>query len=539
MKVRPTVVCYFILLSLLEISSCKRPRAYQIAIPQEVNPEFIINNTKNEIFFSINNGKGYNVFMYDGKYPTKLAAPDNCANLFFENGQTLWLQDTDGDEKYNIRLTNTDYSKNHHLKRIYSFESNSWIIAQYEEDIFFINVALKRTVKLNDAGELTGVCYNRGSQSYLFSFKDHFTIVEGNTFKQNSYMLKNITDMRSAFVSGDQIYFSAYGNSDYFNIYRLSIDRLKDLPKLLLSIDHDLLNPQYINGVLFFIEVIKDEYRLSMIGRNGHIINLTKRGVVYTYGLWNDQIVFTYADGNNPRGIYKMDLKSYQIHKIYGSASVYRHLKYSLMLDDGKKSTTYILTPPYPLTFKGVIINLHPGMESDFSPRWDTYLHNLCMNGYVIISPNYPSSFGQGRKYLEQKIEQAQISVTKLVSFLKLTYKKPVYLLASSSANVLMEQILEADNHNITAAISCFGIPNQNFQPKYSKIPMLLFLGYGDPLISYSDRISSLSFWYKKSPAEYIGFENEGHWIRKKQNMQLMINKTLEFLDAIQPNLKH
>jgi len=106
---------------------------------------------------------------------------------------------------------------------------------------------------------------------------------------------------------------------------------------------------------------------------------------------------------------------------------------------------------------------------------------------------------------------------------------KPLYCISASSGNILMEQLLSDDFNGITAAVSLFGVPGNgnNFE---NKIPVLYILGENDPVINFYSRYSKLAELNKINDADIISYPDEGHWFRKKKNLENAVDRILKHI---------
>ncbi len=152
---------------------------------------------------------------------------------------------------------------------------------------------------------------------------------------------------------------------------------------------------------------------------------------------------------------------------------------------------------------------------------------NLCVNGYYILAPNYPMSCGYGKSFTSMTKGDAVRNLIKWKSYILEKYKEqPVFCISASSGNILMEQLLAEDFRGISAVVSLFGIPGNEYDFK-SKVPSLYILGQNDPIVNFYARYAQLNATNGRNDIEIISYPDEGHWFRKKKNMEDAVSKIL------------
>jgi len=189
-------------------------------------------------------------------------------------------------------------------------------------------------------------------------------------------------------------------------------------------------------------------------------------------------------------------------------------------------SPAYEFIPAIAQDIKGTVLFIHPGLHLDFSPRWDTVLMTLVENGYRIFAPNYPMSAGYGKNHFSSEPKAAVLDILKWKKYLLEKYNnESLYLLTSSSGNLLMESILEIDNEDITSSASLFGLSGIRPQEK-----TLYVLGKKDSRVNFDKRYSQLKEYQTRSNDLVIAaYNNEGHWLRNIKNTKDALLKIINY----------
>lgn len=289
--------------------------------------------------------------------------------------------------------------------------------------------------------------------------------------------------------------------------------------------------PKVKGDFLYYIEIIRSEYLLKRINlKSLETESLTHKGVVYNYDFFNDTLIsFVYSDLNTPKNLFLCNIETGKLVNVSGS-STNHNICASFISDSGSLSCAWLLSDTLK-TMKGIILFIHPGIHSDFSPRWDNLLMDICANGYYILAPNYPMSCGYGKELAGMSVEDAVHDLGAWKKYIRENYKnKPVYCISASSGNILMEQLLDDDFSGINAAVSLFGVPRNGNNPK-KKIPVLYILGENDPVINFSSRYNQLAELNSIKYTYIISYPDEGHWFRKKKNLEDAVCRIIKYLN--------
>lgn len=534
-----TIAIFIIICCNNEKSSNKLCNSKPITLfdhPKEISDKYLI-TPDNSIVYSSNCSGFYSLTMYDGENYTNIFP--SKTDIFYPayiSGEVSGMQDKNGDE--NFRLLNNklkEYTGSESIKAIYTFEHGNIVFLQLKNDynLYLIDIAKKeKRVVFYPVNRINGIVSGNTEASVLISCDNRLLFL--NNF--NNAPKEIATDLPSEklnpFLYGDCAYFVNNSFSEYYKIYKINLESPpSDSSISVLELPGDIRMPKIRNDSLYFIEIINNEYilkRLNMIP--GNIEEITREGVVYSFDFFkDDKLAIVYSDLMTPRTIliYDIDKKTF---KNLTNSTIDHSIKSKLIKRENCNSGAYLLFNPE-TDIRGVILFFHPGTHSDFSPRWDTILMNLCNNGYVILAPNSPMSSGNGKTFLNAHIEDAINDTQYWKNYISDHYKDlPLYCLSMSSGNILMEKFLLKDHHKVNAAVSLFGIPVDG-KSASSYVPTYFILGKKDPLINYKNRISMLSEEKRRnSGIVFTGYDNEGHWFRKNSNIQDAVTRIIDFL---------
>lgn len=498
-----------------------------IKVPFEIEPQYLLTEKK-EIFFSATSSEGYQLYTLKGRSVKVWENSLNTFKPFMLKGSVAGLQDHDGNEDFHITdNTLKPYIGNAVIKSLFSFHNGYLILVQLKEDGSVLLIDLKRQVKkllpiyptrLHSAvcpDDSDIVVLNYDTNLVFIDLKEHDRLT--NIFVNNSGTKMN------PFLKGKEVYFSDNSNSEYHRIFKISLEDRSYIPHLLHRTDHDIRLPKIKGDELFYIEVINSEYLLKALNlQSGYIRSITNKGVVYNYDFDNEGIIFSYTDFNTPKAICRYS-NGFQTNLTGTSSRL--NLTYRFIKGDKSRSPAYIISPPLKAV-KGIIIYLHPGLNDDFSPRWNAVIMNLSNNGYLVVCPNYPMSSGYGKVFNNADMDQAVRDILNWKQFIQAAYKDiPLFYCSSSSGNMVMEQAVATDKRGVRAAVSFFGVPSDN--QKTFPVPGLFILGGNDPVIDFTNRSKMLESMDGR--IEVSAYPSEGHWFRKEINLYDAVNRVLNF----------
>ena len=507
-----------------------------IDIPVEISDKYLILDN-GQIVFSINDSNGFFLKSYfDGNIDGVMPHKKNLFNPTLIAGEISALQDVDGNEEFKLTSDKLqEYTGTNTIKNIYSFRLGYLVFIQLANDQNLYLIDLKSKDKKRVIGitqKLNGISFCENKNSFVISYDNKLVLFDILTDGIVNLADNLEGEKLNPYVYDNYAYFANNSLSEFYQIFKIDLNNPKQFdPKPVFKQEHDLRIPKAIDNFLYFIEIINSEYILKRLDfQTLEIENITQTGVVYNYDFLKDgQIVMVYSDLTTPKSLMIFNEINRSLVNITGS-KVDINITSSFIKSQNNTSSAYILQRT-DIEIKGVILFIRPGVHSDFSPRWDDILMNLCNNGYVILAPNTRMSSGYGKNFYNATFNQAMADLNEWKKFLQKQYKgTPLYCISMSSGNVFMEELLSKNGNGINAAVSLFGVPVEPNKKSFS-VPTLYILGENDPIVNFYSRYSTLRENQKKySPISIISYHNEGHWFREKENKQDAINEIIKHL---------
>ncbi len=499
-----------------------------------VDTRFLITNDSS-IVFTLNESEQFKLIRYK----------ENSSHELFPSGKDFFyphkignkigaLYDYNSNEKFQPVLEDLqNYTQSIPIKFIQSSSDGRYLIYLLNNDsnIYLINIELKdKSVIDRIEKKFHSAVFSKDGMFLILSYDEKLVYYSPgkNSKKEIAKNLKG--EKLNPDIYENDLFFVSNYESEFYQIYKINMENGEVGIKAVHKSEHDLRLPRNNGDYLYYIEIVNSEYLLKRKRLNDNNIELiTNKGVVYNYEFFlEDKLVFIYSDFCLPKSIIIYDLNTAGFNNITTKpleiSSSYSYLTVPNLSD------AYILKPKSKM-FKGVILYIHPGFNDNFSPRWDPLLNNLLEQEYLIIAPNYPMSGGFGKTFSNMNFNDAVKDIIAWKNYLRENYKnKSLFMLSSSSGNILMECCLNIDKKGIKAAASFFGIP-YNISPDFTT-PTLFFLGENDPKVNSSSREKTLSILKEKGfPFQIKCYSDEGHWFRKSKNLENALNITIDFFE--------
>jgi hypothetical protein len=525
-------ICLFIL-CLVVMEGC-REKSFPapLYLPNEAGSEFLVRG--DSVYYTLNTGSGMELHQILGNSDRKLFGENNCLHPFLYRGKLAYLKDSLGNESF--LSSNKQFNQllgGHHIRKLNSFNEGRILVVQINESgvIYIVIPSLNKLIRIKNIYRYAGVAYDEPRQLLIVAEDLGFTVVNCQSFSQVHYDSGGIENARDLFVAGHFLYFSANDKTDYRSIYKLNLLSPQGGIILVKSSSHDLRLPKLNEGRLYYVEVVNHEYLLKRVDSSGSTDIINKHGVIYNYDFVNNRLVYAYAGLNNPRSIYlTLTIHPGQSENCFPKAVLLPKIIADEM-NYSKSSHPFLILKKNPREApKGIIVFLHPGQNTDFSPRWDLLLNNLCLKGYWIAAPNLPSSSGNGIAYEQGSDVEALAELKQLNKYLFHQYNDvPLYYLCSSFSNILQEAMLSENNAPVSAAASLFGIPATSSNLSEIHYPVLYILGENDPYVSFKNRVRDFPIQLFAPSISYLSYPAEGHWFRSNDHMSSALDHISTF----------
>lgn len=520
----------FIFFGLLFLFSCSK--THYLTNIDEIDTRFFI-DSKNDVYFSNKNGDQYQIMTWQNNSASVvISTKHDLFNPFCYKNEVCALYDNNGDENWQTTQPELNAQLiNRYIERIESDKAGNWIVFQPKNtfELLFLDVRTGYIQKLGDINtRYHNTVFDSENQQIIISLDNRIIVYNLNPKEVKTLLDGVLGEKRNIFLSGSDLYFNSNDVSEYHQIYKYSLSGNNAKPVLVYSDTSDVMMPQIINGDLYFIQCVRNHYQLKRRSSNETVF-ITKTGVVYQYSYFKDNsILFSYSDFNLPMALMQYHIQENKIVRLTGETSKLG-IKYIYQpMSDG-------LSPAYRIILngkkKGVILFFHPGLNGDFSPRWDTILMNLAKNGYEIVCPNYPMSFGYGKRYNKAPFQDAVMDMRGWKDrIIKESDDIPLFLLSASSGNLLSDAVLYFDNQGVDGAISLFGFYNPRIP--LADVQQLIVLGKNDPRVIFEDRTTQVLISSKRN-IKYFSLINEGHWIRYDHNNARILDVIIAYITNI------
>ncbi|QHS63537.1 alpha/beta hydrolase [Chitinophaga agri] len=436
---------------------------------------------------------------------------------FLYNGETAWLTDSCGNELYTSSKANFNRISGNTIDRIYTSNTGRYLIyKKTDEGVFLFDQQTQCETLLEQlTNEFTHLAFDPTDSIASYKDGDDLFIL---------HLPSAITGKLAVPLSGEKfnpcpfagkIYFACRDTAQFTAIYSCDLSS-SEISKVHQT-SNELRLPTVTDTSLYFIEIINSQYLLRRKSlTSGKVDQITDRGVVYTYIPGEKQVYYSYADINSTKSLYSYRLDTRTSVPI-DSITLFPDLEAKPYVITPGDTVHYQISSNKAISRPGTILFIHPGLHGDYSPRFEPLLYHLANAGYLIICPNYPGSKGYGYDYEHQNPEAAVEMLSKMAQQIRSQTSKPLYLLTSSSGNILAERLLNMEKCQFTAAVSLFGIPGAAPTPK---VPVLYLLGENDQQINYGRRKEQLSTAAKKHPISIYSYPCEGHWFRDNASLQ-------------------
>ena len=510
-----------------ESKPCDEIKPDSFDLYNEVDFKFLI--YKNDIFFCKSDSLDYRLLSLKSTCNTEFSR----GRKPFEYGDHIViLKDTMGNDMYLPSDTHLiKLTKSRYIKDIFSFKGGEILVIEYLDDngIYLLRPNEKVETRICEfLGKINGVLFDTESENLIISYDNHLILYNILNYQEREIANNIRGEKLNPFLFGYYVYFVNNDTSEYFQVFKTNMKSNYE-SSLVLSLDYDICLPKIKDSFLYFIELNHGEYLLKKkCFETNEVESITKSGVVYNYDFYNDStIALVYSNINTPRELFLYS----ELEKSMTAGSeksILNHIEPQFIRGTTKNSSAYILRDTIS-KIKGIILYIHPDIHSNFSPRWDALLMNLCKNGYMLVAPNYPMSSGFGKSFYNSTILQAFADIVFWKEYIRTNYSGfPLYCMSVSSGNILMEALVLTEPENIKGAVSIFGVPGANDGSKCI-VPTLYILGENDIIIDFCERFSELNnYIINKSLFSIISYSNEGHGFRQKENIDDALNKILK-----------
>lgn len=369
----------------------------------ETEPHFIITPEKKIIFPANEDGK-FKLIEYNKGRIKALNFPfDYVINPMMIGDEIAGLYDRNSDEKY--RVTSGRIDKFLHARVIRSARSSPkgnylLYVPEGQNELHMIDLTAMEDIFISRGVAKTNhICFDPSEKYFVFPQTDRVFLYDLHKKRLREVPTGLNGKKLNLYAVNDLLYFVNNDTSEFYNIYSVGLHGQKNKSEFVLALDRDLRLPKRQGDKLFFLGVDAGEYLLYCKNtKTGKVRQLTKRGVVFDYQFYGQKIGYSYGDFLTPKCLKILDIHTGKKNTVYGGEQDFG-MTYSYIDDNRIRSGAWVFSPPDSVKTKGTVLYIHHGLHSDFSPRWENMLMGICLNGYRIITPNYPGSCGYGKSY--------------------------------------------------------------------------------------------------------------------------------------------
>jgi dienelactone hydrolase len=501
----------------------------------EVDQNFMIQGDSILYFIQNRHQESYVFRIKNNFIDTVFTQNPILSNIYLSNGSIAHLRDSCGNEQYNSADKEICQALSQEkIERLYSGHTGKYQIYKTTtaQNVYLYSWETKtQKLLLPNTINFQHVCFSKNDSLAVFTEQGKLYLLYLQEGKFREIITKLQTEKLNPSFADNEVYFCSRDTANFTAIYRINIaDSLSTEKLVYRQSKNDLRMPLKQGNDLYYIQISHSNYLLYRKNlQTDRTEQITHTGVVYTYQSLGKNILFTYSSIRCPKILVGYRTDSNQCFYVLPLPTRDTNIAAILNTKESTDSNTYNILSNQNKMAKAIILYIHPGVHSDFSPRYDPIVASFAHKGYQIIAPNYPGSTGYGWSYAMQ----GQDSAVEYLNQLKLRIKalnpnKPILVLSQSSGNALAEKLLSKYPDHITAAASLFGVSTGN-TPNF-KVPYIYILGTNDPVVKWPQRIEELqqSPQYN-STVQVYNYPSEGHWFRNPKHMEDAINRIEDF----------
>jgi len=520
----------YLFLLLVLLYSCNSKKTQQIidesivisTYPSQVDVRFFVSKN-NEVVYSSNLSGKHQLYQWkDGLTKRVSNTDEHVYRPFSILSEINGLKDSNGSEEFSL-LNIPDLNFGNTFDFVISSRQGNFLLSQVtgRKEVILTDIKNGRTRVISEDDFFDKGTFSIDETRFVFSTENQINYIDlvNNKRFQVATMLPG--KKYNPYIYKDKVFFSSNVESEFFQIYESSINSPYS-HNLLFASSHDLRLPKFDGEYLYYIEIERGSYILKRLKYpNGQSENITKSGVVYNFEfIGKDSVTFIYSDQFIPRSIFLFSNNS--ISPISNVDSIENNIELTFIEKESNKSSAFMMKPIDTPT-KGIVCFFHGA--PDFSPRWDPILNAICKNGYMVIVPNYPGTFGYGKSYQKLTLEEAVKDMNVWKNHIVKKYQLPVHYLGLSQGSKVMEMTLLIDSKNVRSFVSSFGVSDWNFS--IDKVQGMYILGEHDPIVSFKAQTRKLDL----NKFEVLSFPDEGHGLKSPKIEKITAERIVTFLN--------
>ncbi len=490
--------------------------------PSQVDVRFFVRKNYGVVYSSNRSGK-HQLYQWKDGLTKRVSNTDEHVYrpFLFLNGIN-GLKDSNGSEEFFL-LNIPDLNFGDTFDFVISSRQGNFLLSQVtgRKEVVLTDIKNGRTRVISEDDSFVRGTFSIDETRFVFSTENQINYIDliNNKRFQVATMLPG--KKYNPYIYKDKVFFSSNVESEFFQIYESSINSPFS-HNLLFASSHDLRLPKFDGEYLYYIEIERGNYILKRLKYpSGQSENITKSGVVYNFDfIGKDSVAFAYSDQFIPRSMFLFSNNS--VSPISKVDSIESNIELTFSEKESNKSSAFIMKPRDTPT-KGIVCFFHGA--PDFSPRWDPILNAICKNGYMVIVPNYPGTFGYGKSYQKLTLEEAVKDMNVWKNHLVKKYQLPVHYLGLSQGSKVLEMTLLIDSKNVRSFVSSFGVSDWNFI--IEEVPGMYIMGEHDPIVSFEAQARKLDL----NKFEVLSFHDEGHGLKSTENEKIAAERIVTFLN--------
>ncbi|MFT7033845.1 MAG: hypothetical protein ACJA2S_002354 [Cyclobacteriaceae bacterium] len=490
--------------------------------PSEVDVRFYVNNSHGVIYSSNISGK-YQLYQWKNGLTKQVSNNDaHVFRPFIYLDEINGLKDSNGSEEFSLLKTpGLNFGKRFDF--IIPSSQGNFLLSKVSgsDKVVLTDIKNSKNRVISEGNRFNKGAFSADESKLVFSTENQINL--SDLVKNKRFQIATMLPGKkyNPSIYNDKVFYSSNVESEFFQIYESSTDS-PDAHILLVASSNDLRLPKFDGEYLYYIEIERGSYVLKRLKYpSGQSEKITKSGVVYNFDfIGKDSVAFIYSDLLIPRGVFLFN--DNLVTPISNIDSVENNIEMNFLEKGSNRSSAFIMKPR-DIPTKGIVCFFHGA--PDFSPRWDPILNAICNNGYTVIVPNYPGTFGYGKSFQKLTLEEAVRDMITWKNYLVKEYQLPVHYLGLSQGSNVMEMALLIDPNNVMSFVSCFGISDWNFS--IDKVSGMYILGENDPIVPFEAKTNKLDL----DNFEVLSFADEGHGLKSTENERITAKKIIVFMN--------
>lgn len=552
--------CCTILSLVLIISACTEKEEIDLKIkniPEEINSHFVFSQINNKLYYSSNKENLFNIYELglNHKLEKSIKLQTNLEQDVFvrsvsQDGNYLsFVSDDNGNQIYDIFIYKLKDHKAFNITKSPTIDDGNPVFSPKHNIVAFLSSGRLRLFDVEQRKFLykserifkSFSWSENGDLVFLEDSDSDIWMMEVGIFSYNKiWSSPSKSYVPKMFDNKNEILSFISDHSGISSIYKLNILSKETLDSI--TFDSDIYSPSLkSNKIVEFRMNTKGsilDYSLNSKGELRKQIP-KKNGVSYQF-YSNDSLRINLFAGIDLPKHFLINGESYpeKSKEELEQEDSYSEIQ-PFITDEGVYH--YLFLPKHK-KIKGWVVWLHGGPHEQISPRYNVLMNYINKAGWGIIALNYLGSTGMGNSFEMRNIEDSKLkldiqiddiskNINSVKEKLKIEDEKFVILGVSYGAKLAHSFLKEYPN-SVSKIIDFSGLPlfNTASDFNFSDKDFLFISGIKD--FALNDlKINMIDNYQRESYVELLILKNEGHYIRRRNNIIKSLNKIIEFLE--------